>query len=810
MQNKELDLAWDFVNQTDRNIFLTGKAGTGKTTFLKNLKKNSLKRMIVVAPTGVAAINAKGVTIHSFFQLAFGPIIPNSSQKGDFKRKFNKTKINIIKSMDLLVIDEISMVRCDVLDGIDETLKRYRDRIKPFGGVQVLMIGDLQQLSPVVRDNEWQLLKDHYNTAFFFSSKVFKDSNSITIELEHIYRQENPKFINILNEIRNNSLTTASAEELNQQYLPDFKPKEEDGYVYLTTHNYKAKNVNDHELSKLEGKIYNYTAKIDGKFPEFSYPNNPELELKVGAQVMFVKNDSSSEKRYFNGKIGKVVYLEKKEIVVKCPDDDFNIEVTPETWQNVSYSIDAESKAISENHIGSYVQMPLRLAWAITIHKSQGLTFERAIIDAQGAFAHGQTYVALSRCKSLEGLVLKSRVEANQIIHDDDVSSFNDISAENRPDENHLKQSKIDFQLKLISEIFDFYKFLYPINRILDIYYKNANSIEGNIANIVPSIKDEIANLLKTSNGFKQQLQQLSKNGSLPESDETIQERFKKAIVYFQDKANSKIAIPFRKISFTSDNKALNLDLEKQIDAFEELIKLKLLFFNELNDGFNAFQYLELRAKGKIAINENNQKRKQKYTAVEGTSNLGLFERLRMLRNNLAEELDLIHYQIFSQKSLYEICETLPVTEAELLKVNGFGKVRVKKYGESILNIIKAYCDENKISTTDLSRSEALPIEKSKKKQNSSKNISLELFNSGKSIEDIAKIRGFVPGTIFTHLASFIETGEIKPIDLISEEKLSELKEEIPKIKYESLTELKNQLDDKFSYNDLRMAIKII
>jgi len=809
--NKELDLAWSFVNQTDRNIFLTGKAGTGKTTFLKRLKKDSLKRMVVVAPTGVAAINAKGVTIHSFFQLAFGPIVPNApKQTGGFNRKFNKTKINIIKSMDLLVIDEISMVRCDVLDGIDETLKRYRDRNKPFGGVQVLMIGDLQQLSPVVKDNEWQLLRPHYETAFFFSSQAFKACDALAIELKHIYRQDNPEFIKILNEIRNNKLSDSSIIELNKRYEPNFTPSEEDGYIYLTTHNNKAKYVNDTQLAKLKTKVYCYEAKIEGKFPEYSYPNNPELELKVGAQVMFVKNDSSQEKRYFNGKIGKVIHLEKNEIVVKCPDDEFNIEVTPETWENVSYSINPETKAITEDKKGAYTQMPLRLAWAITIHKSQGLTFERAIIDAQGAFAHGQTYVALSRCKSIEGLVLKSKITANEIINDGNVNAFNKSSEENRPDEENLQSSMRNFQLGLISEIFDFYKFLYPTRRILDVYYNNRNSVEGNIDKIVPDIKTALANLLKVADGFKKQLQELSSSGNLPENDELIQERFTKAIAYFRKETYEKITEPFEKLAFTTDNKAVDADLSKPIDEFDVLLETKRKYFEHLSKSFSLEKFLELRGKTKVENNERGQKKKRQKIVIERTSNVDLFERLRLLRNALADELDLIHYQIFTQKSLYEMCELLPITKAQLLKINGLGKKRVEKYGEEILDVIVNYCDEHNLEASQFDNPEHITIEEKNPKKGSTKLISLKMFQSGKTIEQIAKKRKLVTGTIFGHLISFINTGEIKPTDLISEETLNDLKELIPKHEFETVTDLRDQLEQKYTYSDLKLAIKVL
>ncbi|MGB6267944.1 MAG: AAA family ATPase, partial [Olleya sp.] len=568
--NKELELAYNFVNNTNRSVFLTGKAGTGKTTFLHKLKKECLKRMVIVAPTGVAAINAKGVTIHSFFQMPFGPILPNEEiNSGGFNRKFAKTKINIIKSLDLLIIDEISMVRADLLDGIDKTLRRYRNKDKVFGGVQILMIGDLQQLSPVVKDNEWQLLKNYYKNAFFFSSLAFKECNAVTVELKHIYRQDNPKFIDILNEIRNDCLTQSSADELNKRFNPNFAPNEDDGYISLTTHNRKADLTNEKELNKLKGKHQTYKAVVEGKFPEYSYPNDESLTLKIGAQVMFVKNDSSPEKRYFNGKIGKVILLDKDEIVVNCPDDDFNINVTPEIWENINYNVDSETKAITENKIGSYIQMPLRLAWSITIHKSQGLTFEKAIIDAEGAFAHGQTYVALSRCKSLEGLVLKSKIDSSQIISDSNVLSFNKMTEENQPDETVLKQSMSQFQLDLISEVFDFYMFLYPVNRVLDIYYKNRGSIEGKIEEPLITIKDCIANLLKVANGFKAQLFELSEVTLIPETSQLIQDRFTKAISYFTKAIETKIIESYKVFSFTTDNKAIEKDLNNQLDNFE-------------------------------------------------------------------------------------------------------------------------------------------------------------------------------------------------------------------------------------------------
>ncbi|MCD2259721.1 helix-turn-helix domain-containing protein [Psychroserpens luteolus] len=804
--NKELDLVWDFVNYTDRNVFLTGKAGTGKTTFLHKLKMKSLKRMVVVAPTGVAAINAKGITIHSFFQVPFGPLLPDDdlNNSSNFNRKFNKTKINIIKSLDLLIIDEISMVRADLLDAIDKTLRRFRSRNKVFGGVQLLMIGDVQQLSPVIKDHEWQLLKPYYKNIYFFSSLAYQHCNAITIELKHIYRQDNPKFIEILNEIRNNKLSQSSIIELNKRFKPDFVPAEDEGYISLTTHNNKAEHTNKLELEKLNGRHKTYKAIIEGKFPEYSYPNKEELVLKVGAQVMFVKNDSSIEKRYFNGKIGKVIFLDKDEIIVKCPDDDFNIITTPEVWENINYTINPETKVITENKVGAYTQMPLRLAWSITIHKSQGLTFEKAIIDAQGAFAHGQTYVALSRCKSLDGLVLKSKINENHVISDSNIKSFTRALEDNEPDTNILEKSKIEFQLNLISELFDYYKFLYPVNRILDIYFKNRGSIEGHVEIPLNAIKVTITDLLKVANGFRAQLLEMSIENQLPEFNELLQKRFKKALDYFNHQTQTNIIEPYKSFNFTTDNKALDKDITKQLDTFEELIAAKLLYVNELTNGFKVSAFLELRAKSVFLTKEKPKKPRK--TAIEGTTNLELFELLRELRNTIAQREDLIHYQIFTQKALYEMCETLPTNKKELKTVNGMGKVRVEKYGNDILAVIRGYCDENNIEIS--SDIEIFEKPKLKRKKGDTKKESLSLFKSGKSIEDIANERELNINTIVGHLASFISSGEVKITDLVSEEHYKELKNIIPKHTFENLSDLKHQIDDKYSYAELRLVLE--
>ncbi len=421
--NPELQLADDFVRQTNCHIFLTGRAGTGKTTFLHDLKKKAGKRMVVTAPTGVAAINAGGMTLHSFFQLPFGPFIPGDNTYLG-QHRFSREKINIVKTLDLLVIDEISMVRADLLDGVDYVLKRYRHSSLPFGGVQLLLIGDLHQLPPVVKEAEWQLLRQYYDSPYFFASLALRETELIPIELRHIYRQSDARFIDLLNRVRDNLLDPSSLKELNSRCIPDFTPADNEGYITLCTHNSGADAINQGKLQQLPTKATSSGRHRRGLSRNTAYPTSARLELKVGAQVMFVRNDASPEKRYFNGRIGKITGISGDFISVQCPEDSSEIEVEQATWENIEYKIDPETLEISQNTVGSFEQFPLKLAWAITIHKSQGLTFERAVVDARAAFAHGQVYVALSRCKTFDGLVLSSPLSAVGVKTDVTVARF--------------------------------------------------------------------------------------------------------------------------------------------------------------------------------------------------------------------------------------------------------------------------------------------------------------------------------------------------------------------------------------------------
>ncbi len=793
-KNPELELAVQFIEKTNRNLFITGKAGTGKTTFLHKVKNESLKRMVIVAPTGVAAINAKGVTIHSFFQMPFGPILPNQTHNGQQQRRYSKTKIDIIKSLDLVIIDEISMVRADLLDGIDQVLRRYKDRNKVFGGAQILMIGDLQQLAPVVKPNEWSLLRNYYETVYFFSSKAFLEANVVSIELKHIYRQKNKDFITILNEIRSDKLSEASTKILNKRYNPSFSPKNDDGYITLTTHNRRANTINQSELNKLHNKNFFFDAKVTGKFSENSYPNDERLALKIGAQVMFIKNDSSPEKRYFNGKIGIVTDITKENVTVKCPNEVEEIVTEREMWDNVNYSINEETKEIKEDIIGSFKQIPLRLAWAITIHKSQGLTFNKAIIDAEASFAHGQTYVALSRCTSLDGLVLKTPITSSAIINDTTVTEFTEGVEENHPDESVLNTSEKEFQLNLISEVFNYSHLLYPATRLIDIFYKNKSSIKGDIIDHLQTIKDDgIVALMKVSNGFKIQLSAISEDNILPENSTLVQDRFIKGVDYFLSKTITNITQPLSKVSFFSDNKAVKKDFTKQFDNLQEKLSEKVFVLKKMTESFKAQEYLQVRANA--VLQKTAPKKKEKLSTRKDPL---LALKLRELRDEIRISENIPAFQIFTQETLYAICDALPRSEKELLKVNGMGKIRVKKYGSEILEILEIYCKANGIDKFNKQK---------KEDKKSTKQITLELFKTGLSPKEIAKERSLTLNTIQSHLMTFIPIGDVDILELIALKRYKKIINQIEAVEFKNLTELKEKVDKSFTFMELRMVL---
>ncbi len=594
--NKELRTAWEFVEKTGKSVFLTGKAGTGKTTFLKDVVMNSRKTVVVVAPTGIAAINAGGATMHSFFQLPLHPWVPG--MKFESKFAFSKEKRSIIKTIDLLVIDEISMVRADLLDAVDAVLRRFRNRSKPFGGVQLLMIGDLQQLSPVLTDEDMQFLSQYYPTPYFFSSRALSQIDYVTIELKEVYRQQDQDFISILNSVRCGRPTNEAINALNSRHKPSFTPSPDEGYIRLTTHNRIADSYNEQQLTCIDEPSHSFDAVIEGNFPELSYPTDARLELKVGAQVMFVRNDPSAEKRYFNGKIGVITDFYEEFIIVRCPDDDEPIAVEPIEWENCKYVINEQTQEIDTEVQGVFRQYPLRLAWAITIHKSQGLTFDRAIIDAAYAFASGQVYVALSRCRTLEGLVLASPITSGAVISDHRVDDYIE-GQENATQQSvsRLEDIKQEYYKELLGELFDFKELASLQKRMLGV---SSDFPSGTVVGLAQRHND-ILNALNSKVvpvGMKwMQLIRLKPFAEV--SSQKFSDRIRKGCEYFMNELDHAYGEFLEK---TKDIKAENKELVKRYnniwnDLNAELNSLRLLLKSMSELPFSTENYLRERQK---------------------------------------------------------------------------------------------------------------------------------------------------------------------------------------------------------------------
>jgi len=659
MKNDEMNLAWQFVKNTGTSIFLTGKAGTGKTTFLRALKDKLPKRMVVVAPTGIAAINANGVTIHSFFQLPFAPYVPNSIFKTEGIFRVSKEKQRILRTLDLLVIDEISMVRADLLDSVDMVLRRYRDRSTPFGGVQLLLIGDLQQLPPVVRDEEWTLLGKYYDSPYFFSSLALKQTGYITIELKHVYRQNDLEFLSLLNKIRDNKADQDTFNRLNNRYIPNFVPPSDTDYIRLVTHNYQAQIINEGKLAELPGVSRQYKASITGEFPEQSYPTEFVLELKENAQVMFVKNDSTGKGRYYNGMLGKVVSTTPRDVTVKGNETGELIDLLPEEWTNAKYVLNKDTHEIEEEVEGTFKQFPLRLAWAVTIHKSQGLTFEHAIIDAQHSFAHGQTYVALSRCKTLEGLVLSSPLSTNAVICDEKVHQFNMDASAHQPNSEMLSQMQRAYELNLIDELFDFRPIgiaFERITRFIDEHFARRYPRLLQEYRLARPILDEI---VAVAAKFRLQYTQMLATQQGQELGNEVIQRIRSGAEYFHKRLSLLVEM-HRKNKIDTDNKALKKTLKERYSDVHEALDFKwnLLKYESREDvSFGIGDYLSAKAKlllGTVDTDKPNTK-KAKEVKPKVDTKLATFNlyRLGMSIDDIAKRRELTKSTICTHLAHY-------------------------------------------------------------------------------------------------------------------------------------------------------------
>ncbi|OAV43937.1 HRDC domain-containing protein [Lewinella sp. 4G2] len=801
--NPALELAFNYVAHTDRHVFLTGKAGTGKTTFLHRVKKEVHKRMCVVAPTGVAAINAGAQTIHSQFSLPFGFLEPGLNPHR--ARQMSKRKSQVLQNIDLLIIDEISMVRADILDAIDTVLRKQRRKNIPFGGVQLLMIGDLHQLPPVVVRDEEPLLKRYYATPYFFAARVMKQADAIGIPLTHIYRQSDATFIDLLNKVRNNQLDAAVIDQLNSRFRQE--PDDAAGQITLTSHNATAKRVNERNLGKLTTPGHHFEAEIKGTYPKNLYPNDLELNFKVGAQVMFNKNDTEGS-LYYNGKIGEITDIADGVITVKCPNEKA-IEVHPVTWENNQIVVDEQSGAPKEVCVGEFIQHPLRLAWAITIHKSQGLTFDRVIIDAGNSFSHGQVYVALSRCRTFEGITLRSKISHGSVLTDSIVTQHAAAAERNCPTEADLREDRRQFQITCLEHLFDFTGVEHQFNQVSRALTAQSVNIQGDGVDRFLSIKQEAGQkLISISKSFQPQIRQYRQSGVTPETDAAVQTRLRAAATYYLNYLRGDFGKRLTAYDFLCDNRSDRSDIEGALEQLWESLFIKTKLLEMAGKGFTAELYSRTQT---LAQAEYKRSKLSSVSPViapprqstpSGVAHGELFQQLMSWRLQRANEVDVQPYRILSNQVIINLCQLLPVTREALLTVKGIGQKKTNSYGEEVLNLIRRYTLDNKINGTRSGAKHHLKAVKT----NTFKET-LDLFRQGLSASEIAERRGLQEETVYVHAIKFLRSGALTLDAMLGTERRRQIETYTQGKSLMDISVLHHQARGKYSLGELRAVL---
>ncbi|MDX2172942.1 MAG: helix-turn-helix domain-containing protein [Bacteroidota bacterium] len=827
--NSQFEQVLNFVNQTNHTIFLTGKAGTGKTTLLKYIKQNTFKQIAIVAPTGVAAINAGGSTIHSFFQFPFTPFLPAIKEDGaiNFNHsnlptlKYNSQRLSIFRNLELLVIDEISMVRADMLDQIDITLRQVRRKTHlPFGGVQVLLIGDMYQLPPVVQQEEWKILNEIYKSPYFFDSLVIKHHYPVYIELNKIYRQKEQNFVDLLNKVRNNNLDEESLEQLNSHYKENITQQDYQTNITLTTHNKKADEINSNALNALPDKAYKFRCVVDGSFNEKNYPADEVLVLKKGTRVMFLKNNP--EKNYYNGKIGIVTFINDEKIKVKCEDDASEIEVIKETWNNITYQVDKASKHITEDVIGTFAQYPLRLAWAITIHKSQGLTFSKLIIDAAEAFSAGQVYVALSRCSSLQGLTLSSKIDKNSLLNDAKIVNFASTKQPEEQVESLFSSSQKNYIKQLLLATFDLSdaaEFRKELAALIQLHQKHISNDGKNWAGQLFAKTDALNDV---SNKFKTQLSNLIEGAVDIEQDEALQNRLKQAGAYFETELQQIYSL-IKNTTLVTESKEAADDINTNLQQLIDEIFTKKSLTASLFKGFNFKEFIKTKLSLNFSETKVNVYASSKNTKVsKDVLHPKLYKELLLLRDEICNDEHKPIYLVANNKTLSELTNFLPTNQDHLLKISGFGQAKVDAFGDRFLKIITSYMlehdltsnmealkGEKKSKKTKVTLSEVEGNTSTKKKPNTKEQTYL-LYTQGIPLVDIAKQRNMALSTIEGHLTEYIAKGDIDINKLVDATKQEKINEALKNFNQElGIASIKNSLPTDITYTEIRYMIAL-